>query len=313
VAYGQLLKATCSRYFIFFLIHNFKKVPMFKKLILLAGLSISILACNQYKVEIKDGVRFQLHKHDPKGKLPKEGDIMMCHIVMSNYKDSIIKNTYTDGTKDPIYVRIQRSEFKGGLEDGLRMLTIGDSATFFVSTDSLFAGGRPRPEGMPAGSDLKFVVKVVAMPTQDELRKIQVEQQKKQMEAAGRQMGDELKEIDGYLAAKKVANVKKSESGLRYSIENPGVGKTAPGKTAVVKYVGKLLNGTVFDQNAQGVDFQLGANAVIPGFEEGLLLLGKGGKAKIFIPSPLGYGPQGTGPIPPNSPLIFEVEIVDIK
>jgi FKBP-type peptidyl-prolyl cis-trans isomerase len=79
----------------------------------------------------------------------------------------------------------------------------------------------------------------------------------------------------------------------------------------LVNYKGTLLDGTQFDANDS---IQFAANRVIKGWTEGLGLLGKGGKATLYIPSKLGYGPRAPygSPIEPNSILIFEVEVLDI-
>ena len=73
--------------------------------------------------------------------------------------------------------------------------------------------------------------------------------------------------------------------------------------------MGTLLNGEVFDQN-DSVQFNL--NRVVPGFSEGICLLGEGGKATLYLPSNLAYGEHGNRNIEPNSTLIFEVEILKV-
>jgi FKBP-type peptidyl-prolyl cis-trans isomerase len=110
----------------------------------------------------------------------------------------------------------------------------------------------------------------------------------------------------------KKSGVKVTESGLQYVLHAEGEGeKVMPEDRVVVNYKGTLIDGTEFDAN-DGIEF--GASQVIPGWTEGLGLLGKGGKATLYIPSKLAYGeraPRGSK-IQPNSTLIFEVEVVDI-
>ncbi len=111
-------------------------------------------------------------------------------------------------------------------------------------------------------------------------------------------------------------NLKTSESGLSYIITEPGTQPTpTDSSTVVVNYVGKLADGTVFDQSAEGQPATFGVKQVIPGFSEGLKLLGKGGKATLYIPCNLAYGEQGVpqAGIGPNAMLIFDIEVVDIK
>ena len=114
------------------------------------------------------------------------------------------------------------------------------------------------------------------------------------------------------------AGFEKTESGLRYQIIQKGDGKKAEkGSDISVHYKGQLDDGTVFDssyQRKQPIDFKVGVGQVIKGWDEGLQLLQVGDKARLVIPSHLGYGAQGAGGvIPPNATLIFDVELMDVK
>jgi FKBP-type peptidyl-prolyl cis-trans isomerase len=84
-----------------------------------------------------------------------------------------------------------------------------------------------------------------------------------------------------------------------------------------VHYKGQLLDGTVFDSSykrKQPIDFPVGVGQVIAGWDEGILLLKVGDKARFVIPSNLAYGESGAGGvIPPNATLIFDVELMDVK
>lgn len=109
-----------------------------------------------------------------------------------------------------------------------------------------------------------------------------------------------------------------TSSGLRYKILQNGEGKQATkGAQVSVHYKGQLLDGTVFDSSykrKEPIDFQVGVGQVIPGWDEGILLLKIGDKARFVIPSNLGYGARGAGGvIPPNATLIFDVELMAVK
>jgi len=120
-----------------------------------------------------------------------------------------------------------------------------------------------------------------------------------------------------YLSENKI-NTEETKSGLQYILSRTnGEDKPEKGQTVSVHYTGKLLDGSVFDSSKnRGVplNFTLGVGQVIPGWDEGIALLGKGDEGILYIPSDLAYGSAGAGGvIPPNADLIFEVELVDFK
>ena len=106
-------------------------------------------------------------------------------------------------------------------------------------------------------------------------------------------------------------------SGLKYQDLVLGDGAVAePGKRVSVHYTGWLTDNTKFDSSVdrgQPFDFVLGQGQVIRGWDEGVKGMRVHGKRRLTIPSDLGYGPRGQGPIPPNATLIFEVELLDVK
>jgi len=111
--------------------------------------------------------------------------------------------------------------------------------------------------------------------------------------------------------------MKTTASGLKYQVLKQGTGTVSPKATDTVKvhYHGTLLDGTVFDssvERGQPISFRL--NQVIPGWTEGLQLMKVGDKFKFVIPPNLAYGPNSPSPkIPPNSTLVFEVELLGIE
>jgi peptidylprolyl isomerase len=108
----------------------------------------------------------------------------------------------------------------------------------------------------------------------------------------------------------------KLPSGLEYVDVNVGKGeKPKSGDIVVVHYTGWLTDGTQFDSSVgkDAFKFALGRGEVIKGWDEGLASMKVGGKRNLFIPAKLGYGVDGSGPIPPNAPLVFEVELLGIE
>ena len=106
-----------------------------------------------------------------------------------------------------------------------------------------------------------------------------------------------------------------TESGLQYKVETMGTGaKPVATDTVKVHYRGTLLDGTEFDSSyARNEPISFGLNRVIAGWTEGVQLMPVGSKFMFYIAPDLAYGEGGGGPIPPNSTLIFEVELLDIE
>lgn len=161
----------------------------------------------------------------------------------------------------------------------------------------------------------------MAKMTNDEIKAVFQEFQKKQMEAMNKKLEEEAKFnkengqqfIDDQM--KKNPNLKKTESGLVYEVITQGNGnKPLLSNTVKVKYTGMTPDGTVFDSTEGRGPAQFPLNGLIKGWQEGIQLMNVGSKYKFIIPADLAYGnnpPQGT-PIKAGMTLIFEVELIDI-
>lgn len=120
---------------------------------------------------------------------------------------------------------------------------------------------------------------------------------------------------DKFLAGNtKAAGVVTTASGLQYKVVTPGNGESPkPTDTVKVNYRGTLLNGTEFDSSyKRGQPAEFPVNGVIKGWQEALVLMKPGAKWKLFVPPALGYGMNQSGPIPPGSALVFDVELLTI-
>jgi len=193
--------------------------------------------------------------------------------------------------------------FKGSFEEGLVLLSEGDSANFWIPSDSIFKGQSPeaRPAFLPPGSKIKYSVRVTKIENPANLD------------------SNQTKAIEEY-ASKKGLKTEKTASGLYVAVTSLGSGvKAVSGDTVYVHYVGTTLVGNKeFDnsrQRNQPFSFPVGKGMVIPGWDEGLQMLPKGSKAILLIPSKLAYGEQGApgSPIGPNAVLVFDVEVLDVK
>lgn len=273
------------------------------------GITIFAAACNQYRTQVtENGLKYQIFEHDDKARKAKLGDIMTFHFVLKNGSDSTLRDTYKEGI--PQKMVLQAPQYKGSFEEGLALLATGDSAKISISADTLYAKiMQPMPPMIKKGSELTFVVKVVSVLTTEEF-------QKEQSQAGDKQKAIDAKVIEDYLAKNNLkGKAQKTASGLYYIPEVEGTGPNpAPGDNIKAHYTGKLLDEKEFDSSKGKEPLQLtiGAGMVIPGWEEGLTLMKKGSKGILIIPSGMAYGQETTGPIPGNSVLKFEMELIDV-
>ncbi|HEV8270856.1 MAG TPA: FKBP-type peptidyl-prolyl cis-trans isomerase [Chitinophagaceae bacterium] len=120
----------------------------------------------------------------------------------------------------------------------------------------------------------------------------------------------EVTQLEAYLASATITATKHC-SGMYYTINAAGSGATPTiCSTVSVKYKGQLTNGTIFDQSATPVNFNLGG--LIEAWKKGIPMIKPGGKVTLYCPPSLAYGSQAVGTIPANSILVFEVELVGV-
>ena len=143
-------------------------------------------------------------------------------------------------------------------------------------------------------------------------QRIVAARQKELQELAGKNLAEGKAFLE---ENKKKEGVKTLPSGLQYKILKEGSGKTPKATDEVtVNYKGTLINGTEFDSSyKRGKPATFPVDKIIRGWTEALQLMKEGSKWQLFIPPELGYGDRGGGPIPPNSTLIFEVELISVK
>ncbi|NHA05309.1 FKBP-type peptidylprolyl isomerase [Mucilaginibacter sp. HC2] len=300
---------------------------MKRKLMFLSLAAIGLASCNGGFKQGDGGLLYNIHTSKGGAKI-KEGDFISLNMVVKTDGDSVLNSTYESG--QPTRMAMPKPQAKGDVVAGIGLLGEGDSATFKIASDSIFKGGQQRPPGFKS-KYLVFVVKVEKVIAKGNLN---------EQVFRGRVMdyiksqGDALKAQEPAKIKKYIADhnlkVEKTASGLQYVITTPGTGaKPAVGDTAVVNYTGKMVSGKVFDTSIKAeatkakipvdpmrqfapIRIPVGQGKVIPGWDEGLQLLNKGSKAIFIIPSDIAYKDQGIGPIGPYSPLVFEMEMVDV-
>lgn len=218
---------------------------------------------------------------------------------------------------------------QGELFNVLTQLTTGDSVKFALTASELFEKTfrAPRPDSIAAESKIQFQICYVDQLTEEGYYEMVAQKAK---EAAAKQIIIDNEILDNYLAENGI-DAQKTESGLRYVILEEGDGpKPEVGQKVSVDYTGWVLNGGYFDSSNKDVamekglyderrepyqpyTFPIGQGQVIKGWDEGIALLKEGTKARLYIPSPLGYGSRDRSPIiRANSILVFDVELVEV-
>ena len=279
--------------------------------------------------ETEDGLFYQFHRQDESGKAPQIKDILYAHMSLSlkgkgeDGKDSILFDSkkYPDFPEAIKFIQLSESTFKGDLMEGLKMMHMGDSASFIISADSFFLVSNKMdklPPGIVAGDELIFQIGLVDIQSEQETMK-RIESLRSQSNTEEKAMMDKMQAeepaaIQEYLKRKNIT-AKPTASGLYFIETAKGNGaKVKPGQKVTMQYTGYLLNGkkfdSSFDHDGKPFSFKLGNKEVIAGWDEGVAMMNVGSSATFVIPSILGYGSSSQGPIPPFAPLVFEVQLM---
>ncbi|MBA3902023.1 MAG: FKBP-type peptidyl-prolyl cis-trans isomerase [Bacteroidetes bacterium] len=286
-----------------------------KKLAPLALIPLLFAACDDAKFPgYKETETGLFYKHFNKEETPvaKIGDVLNMHLYYTTANDSVIFDTRVGG--EPMIMNLSEPEYSGDIVEGFAMMSEGDSASFLVDAENFFTNNvkMDLPEFLKKGDIVKFYVKLNKIQSMEEIQK------------------EHESKMEEYLESNNIVQAP-TASGLYYIEKVKGKGKKAEnGQTVQVHYVGRLLDGTLFDTSVEEVakaenqynpqrpytpfEFVLGQGGVIKGWDEGIAYMNVGGKATFIIPSNLAYGEQGAGGIiGPNSSLVFEVELKEAK
>lgn len=251
---------------------------------------------------LKKGVNYCFYKTN-EGDLPKIGDVIEFTWA-STMNDSLELIPISENM-----TLLMKPQFKNDIMEGLAMMHIGDSASFFVDAETVFTkmiGYPSLPESIDATNVVRFDIRMNDFYPESEF------------ENKMKEKGEKAKEsFQKYIKDNKI-KAKPTSTGLYYVVTKKGSGaKPSKGDKVKVHYTGKLLDGTVFDssvEQGEPIEVQIGVGYVIPGWDEGIVMMSKGEKGVLYIPYDLAYGERGAGGvIPPFANLIFEVELIDFQ
>lgn len=284
---------------------------MTKFLLTLATLSLLIVSCKRMQ-KTPGGLEYKIYTSNTGDKIAA-GDLVFFKLI-AKVSDSVLFNTYKNTHVPNMNLAVRENFAKGNFEEGLTLLTTGDSALFMISADSFFQVyiGSPAPPFIKKGERISFNIKVDSFIS----KKVQAERKTiQELEMVEKQKNEALS-IDDYVA-KSGVKYTKTASGVYYIITKATKGAMgAEGDLISANYTGKLFSGKEFDSNSKSgkpFEFQLGTHQVIAGWDEIFALLHEGEKATVIIPSALAYGAQGAGEdIGPFTPLTFDVELLKI-
>jgi len=270
-----------------------------------------LISCNKSKdgfSKTESGLWYKFIKSS-NGPKPVNGDIMEMEISYLTDKDSVLFDS--NSKSDAFTVVKVEPTFIGGVEEGFAMMSVGDSALFKSSADSIFEKTfhSSLPTYLQQGSYITFKVKLKKITPKSISDSIQ-----SALDFQNRRI--EFDRIEQFLKQNNM-DVMPTENGAYMLTSKSGSGNfPVQGDTVFATYTARLLDGTIFDQSiyvTPPFSFVVGNNMVIEGWEECIPFLNKGSIARLVIPSDLAYGALQKGVVKPYSTLVFDVEILDIK
>jgi FKBP-type peptidyl-prolyl cis-trans isomerase len=241
------------------------------------------------------------------------GAWIKCHFTVARLDGKQIFSSYERG--EPIRFEFGKKFDTPGFDEGIGKMKKGTKSTFIVPSRIGF-GEAGRGPTIPPFTTLMYNVEIIDIQSKADYEKEQAEIKKQEQAKKEQAKKGEPANLSKYLKDHNITTIP-TASGLYYIEKVKGTGpKAIPGKTVKVHYTGTLLNGTKFDSSRdrnEPFEFTLGKGQVIKGWDEGIALMNVGGKATLIIPSVIAYGDRDMGTIPPYSPLVFDVELLEVK
>tara|TARA_R100001143_G_C3361305_1_gene136500 strand:+ start:11640 stop:12500 length:861 start_codon:yes stop_codon:yes gene_type:complete len=238
-------------------------------------------------IETESGLIYKVVE-EGNGEIPQENQFVFVEFKGKLVSDDVFEET------DGLIFFLLNDGLIPGLREGLSLMSEGSTFELVMPPELAFGNNPPRGTIIQCGAVVIYEITLDSF----------------------------LRDVDTFLeqnAAREDVEIKVTDSGLQYHVIEEGEGESPVSTDDVrVRYKGSLTNGVVFDQTDGDDTAEFRVDGVIDGFTEGLLLMNEGSKFELFIPPNLAYGnnpprdPRGEIVFPPNSILVFEVELVEI-
>lgn len=290
------------------------------------GLGIALASCNSsdlpgYK-KTENGLYYKFEVENKTAPQPKIGDVLEAEFEVK-IKDSVL---YSNIGHPQRSFMVEKSMFKGDLNEGLLLMHVGDKISLGISADSM-SKFIPLPENFEKnkGEKIFFNITLKSIISKEDMEKERADYEAKIMAAKN----SEADSIAAYVAKNNI-KVKPTASGLYIvSVKKGNGAKAEKGKKVKVNYTGRFLNGKVFDTSLEPIakeagihnparpympmEYVFGEQSFIPGWDEATLQMRAGDIIEVVIPSSMGYGEHGSQAIPPYTPLVFKIEMISVE
>lgn len=311
-----------------------------KKVVLLLITTVFALSAYSQKIpdgyskDKKSGVIYKVEVKNPQGKKVVNDDLIIGKFWIS-FGDSLVNDGSKMDSQPIVAATMDAKVFKGDLIDGLMLMRKGEKYTFAFQRDSIAKLFQQLPPYFTKDMYAFWTIQIDDLKSKEEVMKEEAQMQKEQekLMAERKLMADSLKRVEPIIIQDAI-----SKNGIQDTLRD-GIYfkqlffannkiKIENGDKVRVHYIGKFVDGKLFDTSVEEeakkngthqagrkyepLEFTIGQGMMIPGFEAGVRMMSQGDKGLLLIPSALAYGENGRGEIPPASPLIFEIEVVEI-
>ena len=279
--------------------------------------------CDHGFEQTDSGLWFQFVEKGP-GPRPQQGEFLMLDLLIKTQSDSIILSTTQSDIHFPVRYDPYRQKIglDNILEEGFYMLAMGDSAVFKLPAGKLYGSFLNAVGPMRQEETITAQARVIHIYTYEEYtqwkKKELTLKKERHNQARDKTLQEQIAEIESHLQSQEV-KYSGTPSGIRYIIthsgqgEHPEDGDSVSFSYEVTYFDGTKIDGGIGSSGGKPKSILLGAGGVFESWQESIKLLKQGDRGLFYFPSPLAFGASGGYGIKPNSILIVQMELVDVK